>query len=270
MKSDRVSNIAPKSAHVTLGLLARPVTIVTLHDFAAQLSEQLQEQKLEIVNANEYLKHPEKLKKAQSEIQFQIQQMEKYSQLCETTNGLLHILPLEEDKGFRILENDQVIEYYNQEADLTIERKQCTCDGLCSTAFKLAKQLLTEQSITNVTVEICKLSHWGHKLIRLSQTHPVGDSLFYDPWYQLCFTRNPAEPKIFPEERLGVEMENLMELSPLIRHTQFLFDLENSKQVQNINRDFSYFVVCSNGNFNNPSEVRPDPTQRPLSLCLLS
>jgi hypothetical protein len=75
--------------------------------------------------------------------------------------------------------------------------KKSTCIGLCAVAFDLAKEHLKKYSANPITVELCALRNWRHTLMHFTQRKENGDieSLFYDPWYQRCYTTNPHKPK---------------------------------------------------------------------------
>lgn len=268
MQSDRFK----KSSHVKLGLLANNGSNITLTLFIAKLNKALQKQTLQIVNSPACLMDRSELSKAQDEIQMQTQKMESHGLLCGTTEGLAHLLPKKDSEELRHLHTEEVREYYNQLAILTLDRKKCTCDGLCAATFQLAKTILEEHSIKNVTVEICQLSNWSHTLIRLSQINDNGDTeiFFYDPWYQACYTDKTSEPKIFPEENLAVEMKSLIHQTNMIIATDAFTDMSNFTRVKNTNRDFSYFVACSTGEFTNPTATKPDPTPCKQHICLVS
>jgi hypothetical protein len=252
-----------QSAHVKLGLHAHASSSVTLPQFITQLDKMLQEQHLEIVNGPHCLKNKDNLLKAQQEIQSQSEILKQYGVLCGTTSGLIHLLQQEGSEESRYLDSEEVREYYKQLANLTISRVKCTCDGLSAVALKLAKILLNKNSIGDITIQICPLSNWSHTLLRLTKTKTNGttESVFYDPWYQRCYTQNPADPKIFPEENLGLEMNALIQQTAMIRPTTSLLDIKQSKMVENASRDFSYFVACSSGEFKIPAVKEIDPTK---------
>jgi len=100
--------------------------------------------------------------------------------------------------------------------------------------------------------------------MRISQVKKDGnkESLFYDPWYQRCYTNNPNEPKVFPEADLGKEMENLRAHTRMILPTTQLADLQNQCVVTNTHRDYAYYVVCSSDGLTNPCPQIADPTQQ--------
>jgi hypothetical protein len=113
----------------------------------------------------------------------------------------------------------------------------------------------------------------------LSQTRADGstETMFYDPWWQLGLSSDPAKPKVFLEAALAEEMTNLLRITKLssgenlISATETLIDLHTSEAVKNTSRDFAYFIACSTGAFSNPTELRPDPSMHSYAAsCVIS
>ena len=102
--------------------------------------------------------------------------------------------------------------------------------------------------------------------MHFTQRKTNGDikGLFYDPWYQRCYTANPNEPKLFSDDMLDKEMEKLIRQTAMIRPTAYLLDLDICKQAPNTRRDFAYFIVCSTDKFANPAPELPDSTRKLL------
>ena len=243
-----------------------------LKSFIATLSRRLIGHGLEIINSPACLIDSKKLKAAQDEVQLQMMIMKNYGLQCGATTGLVHLSFSESDsEKLCLLSLAKVREYYRYQALLTMDRRKCTCEGLCAVVFELAMQLLGEGSHNKLTVELCALRNWSHTLLHFSKTRADGgiESVFYDPWYQLCFSDTPEEPKLFLDEDLGGEVKNLIRVSsPLITHTESLVRLEGFEREMNGESDFAYFVACSNQDFCNPAEARADPSVA-LGLCLI-
>jgi hypothetical protein len=190
----------------------------------------------------------------------------KFALQWGTTKGLLHVLPSPENEDQLVpLTQEKVRQYYAAVAEETMKHKKTTCDGLCATAFALAKNILEKKSDNLITVEICSLRNWSHTLIRVSQTSNSGTrSFFYDPWHQ------HSGPKTFSEEQLGIEMEKLIsQAKGMIQPTITLHDPNENKQVANNSRDYSYQIACSTGQFTNPSQTVNDPTKKTSSMCMV-
>lgn len=257
-----------KSTPVSNSNFGFHTTKLTLTQLIDKLSEQLKNLELTVINSPSYLSDRTNLPLAQEEICYQSAQLQGYAQLCGTTNGIAYLVLQEDGKNLRFLEPNEIREYYRQETHLIMERKKCTCDSLCAVAFNTAMEIIKGQP--NVTIEICQLKNWSHSLLRFSQQKSNGaiETLFYDPWSQFCF--NPSEPKIFSEKELGMEMQNLISHTQMIKPTLVLTELSTFTTVENTDRDFSYCIAHSTGTFTNPSETKPDPTVYPQSTCSIS
>jgi hypothetical protein len=251
---------------------------VILTDFIAQVDNELQDKNLDIINSPE-LKTQHQLRRVQQIISDQQNKLGKYALLGGTTAGLVYFSPGDKNGGqvWKELEMDKIREYYSQYAQIILEDKKCTCDGLCSVVFELAKQNLKNYSENNITVEICSLRNWSHTLMHFTQRKINGEieSLFYDPWYQRCYTKEPVIPKIFSDDSLNSEMKKLIEKSTMIQPTKELMHLNSDQQftkVTNTRSDFSYFIACSTDEFSNPAkEIEVPEITKALSFgCMIS
>lgn len=244
---------------------------MSLRTFIILLDDLLTKENLVIVNGDNFITKKE-LRARQQEIQEQQDQLQKFGILCGAVQGLMLLQEDPNRKNFCVSASaDKVLDYYSQVSKITRTRKKCTCDGLVAVALTLAIDVIKEKSIDYITIDICSLRNWSHALLRITTTLAEAEKiLFYDPWYQRCYTNNPSEPKIVSPENLGLEMEALIAKAIMIEPAEFFIDLErDGKQVVNSDRDFSYFVACSNHKFETPSPVTKDPTVRPKSWCNL-
>lgn len=251
---------------------------ITLTDFIAQVDNELQNKNLDIINGPE-LKTQHQLWQVQQIITHQQNKLGKYALLGGTTAGLVYFSPGDKNGGqtWKELEMDKICEYYSLYAQIILEDKKCTCDGLCSVAFELAKQNLKNYSENNITVEICPLRNWSHTLMRFTQRKKDGEieTLFYDPWYQRCYMEESGIPKIFSADSLNSEMEKLIKKTFMIQPTKELMHLNSDRlftKVTNTRSDFSYFIACSTAEFSNPTkEIEVPEITKALSFgCMIS
>ncbi|WP_342219792.1 hypothetical protein [Rickettsiella endosymbiont of Miltochrista miniata] len=249
---------------------------ITLNDFIAQVDNELQNKNLDIINGPE-LKTQHQLSQAQQIISDQENKLGKYALLGGTTAGLIYFSPGDKNdvQALKKLEMDEIREYYLQHAQIILEDKKCTGDGLCSVAFELAKQNLRNYSGNNITVEICSLRNWSHTLMRFTQRKKDGEieTLFYDPWYQRCYSEESGTPKIFSDDSLSSEIEKLIEQTYMLQPTEVLMHLNSDQQftkVTNTRRDFSYFIACSTDEFSNPTKEIEVPEITKAFRCMIS
>lgn len=243
-------------------LLAHSSADIKLTTFITQVDKMLTSKNLHIVNGPNLT--AKTLREAQQVIGIQENELKQYGLLCGATKGLIHFAPTTDMRKLQELSIDGINEYYTYYAAMTLKAKKCTCVGLSAVAFDLAKLNLKNYSGNNITIEICQLKNWSHTLLHLTQRKSDDDieSFFYDPWYQRCYTANPREPKVFPDEFLGKEMDNLICQTDMIEPTKSFLDVKTFKQVENTQRDYSYFVACSTAEFTNPAPAIFDPTIR--------
>lgn len=240
-------------------------SVISLQTFISELDELLENQGLQIINGPDLNRNNlAAVQKTIIEVQDFIQ---NYDRLGSTTKGIMHLSPTSN----LYLTTDEVREYYKQLAGISLKNKKCTCVNLTAVTLILGEQLLSKYPESKISIDLCQLANWSHGLMRLRQTDSQGniESLFYDPWYQRCYTNDPHTPKIFAEETLAQEISCLRKLTNMIRPTEMLHDFENDKFLINTQRDYALHVLCSTDEFDNPATAIPDPSVSYESGCTL-
>lgn len=246
-------------------------TVINLTNFIARLNQKLIAQPFEILNHPSVMRTSQGVAHAVQETQTQAASIANHGRMFGTTTGLRFVTK-EQETPMRFLNVEEIRQYYNEYINLIFERKNGTCTGLCVLAFHFATELLQEHAITEITVDICDLKNWSHTLIRLvhNKSNGTSETLFYDPWFQSCFTATPNQPKVYSEENFGRELQDLISKTKMIQRTTELYDLQSQKMVENNSNDFSYFISCSTGVFMTPALAVDDPTFTSRYSCTIS
>lgn len=229
---------------------------------AAKNEEDLDKIKLPIVSVYEK-RIPSGLRENENEVKQQLAALEKMADTIQTTNSFIHTSPKSHHKKVSILSIEPIRKYYKQYGEMIIKRKKCTCDSMGAVVFTLGSKLLEEfPRFNGIEIAICSFRNWAHTLSRISHTDTNGmtKSLFYDPWYQRTYAATAKIPKVFPCEQLSKEMDLLVKKAASgIRHNDNLYDSSKKQTVSNSQEDYAYYVLCSTGEFKNPSPIVPDP-----------
>lgn len=179
--------------------------------------------------------------------------------LLQTDKGPLHTkTPFSEiEKGYLTLATpDEVARYYRNLALVVLERKKATCEGLAATTWHLAKMFSEHVHYRQIDVQICQLDNWGHLLVRFKHAN-ASDALFYDPWYQRCFSGDASVPVLIEEACFADEIKKMVGQASwppdrLVLHMSYFYQCDISRErvmvdahpKKNWAYDSSYSILC--------------------------
>lgn len=170
--------------------------------FAKAIDTQIQESEIKAMNYSGVPVY-------EFQIEQNIQDAMKKSKVKQvrTINKSIHTTtPYSKQKTepIRLASEDELKEYFEEIASISLARKKANCIGFCSIALKFANAMNLESSSPNITLSICSLLAHDHVFIKLTDSE-TKISLYFYPWYPRALEPNSIVEGLVFEEKMYLQ-----------------------------------------------------------------